>query len=247
MDVGGSSGSSSSSSTSTPTLPSELRGILGGRNPYGSNIAQMLRQTLGELPNPGQYINNMPLQGVAPLTDSQNTDIGNFQNIVSSPDMLNPEQEAAYQTYQTLASGVNPAVQYGQKVFNDMVAPTVSSQMALAGLGNSGALGENLAMAGEQMALPMAQQGYNMMATGAQGEAQMGSAAISNLSNALQAAGIPQQEAQSILNALYQQGMNKTQAGLGLEGNIANWLPALIGNQTNTSGSNSNFSASGMI
>lgn len=243
-NIGGSSSGSSGSGTVTPTLPPELTGILGGRNPYGNNIPQMLRQSLGALPNMGQYINNMPLQGVANLTPGQLSDIGQYQTIVGSPLGLNAEQQAAYNTYGVLATGANPAVQYGQDVFNNMVAPTVASQMEMAGLGNSGALGENLAMAGEKMALPMAQQGYGMMATGAAGEAAAGNAAMSNLAAALQAAGIPQQEAQAILDAQYQQSMNKTQAGLGLEGTLTKMLPALIGQtqNQNTSSSGLNWS-----
>jgi hypothetical protein len=94
----------------------------------------------------------------------------------------------------------------------------------------------------------MAQQGYGMMATGAQGEAGLGSQSfnqgITNLSNALQAAGMPQAEAQQILNSLYQQQLMSTQAGLGMEQMIASWLPKLIGTQTTQSQGSNQFGLS---
>lgn len=251
--------SGSGSSQTTPTLPPELAGILGGTNPYGPNpygastIPQMLRESLSILPSPGQYIQNMPTQQIAPLTSGQTSDIQSLQNLSTNPFALNPEEASAAQTYGMLEMGPNAAVPYGENVFASSTAPTVESQMALAGLGNSGALGENLALAGEQMALPLAEQGISEMGTGAAGMAGLGGTSyqqgMSNLSSALQAAGIPQQEAQAILNAQYQQQMNQTQAGLGFEQQLTSFLPALIGQQStqDTSGSSLGFNLLGNL
>lgn len=211
------------------TVPPMLQAPLG-------TMAGEVGTSLNQLPTPAGYINNYPLQGVAPLTGAQTSDINAEQGLATNPFALNPQEQSAANTYGQLSQGANPAVAYGQNVFNQMVAPTVESQSALSGMANSGAEGENLAMAGEQMALPMAQQGYNMEATGAAGMAGLGGQSynqgITNLSTALQAAGIPQQEAQAILNAQYQQQQGQTGAGLSFESQIANWLPSLLGSSS---------------
>lgn len=238
MDFGTQSSSGSQNQTTQPTLPPELSGILGGKSATNQNIPQELRSFLRTMPSLASYITNMPTEGVAPLTAGQSQDINAIQSQVSNqnPFALNAEEAPAMATYENLAGGANPAVAYGQKVFNDITAPTVESQMALAGLGNSGAAGENLALAGEQMALPMAEEGYQMEPTAAAGMANLGNTAFqqgtTNMQNALTAAGIPQQVAQQVLTNQYNTAMNKTQAGTNVEETIMNWLPQLIGGKS---------------
>ncbi len=203
-----------------------------------------------------------------------------------------------------LLGGPNVAVPYGEKVFSDITAPTVMSQMALAGLGNSGAAGENLALAGEQMALPLAQQGLNLELSGAQGLSGLGTseqnnalqASIANqqagltaqgmslsareagasglagigntmaqqrlaaagglgntaagmanlgstsfaqgmarLNAALQASGMPQQEAQAVLDAIYKRQAGQTGAGLNTQDTLMSWLPGMVGQHQQSS------------
>lgn len=90
-----------------------------------------------------------------------------------SPNAVENQAAAAFTK---LLGGPNVSVPYGEKVFSDITTPQVMSQAALMGLGNSGAATENLAMAGEAMALPMAEQGLNLELSGAQGLSGLGTA-----------------------------------------------------------------------
>lgn len=249
MNFGGQSSGSSTNQTMMPTLPASLKGILGGKNSAGGpNIPDEIRQFLATNPSISQYINSMPVQGVAPLSSDQNADIGSIQAQATNPYALNPNEQSADATYRSLSQGVNPAIAYGENVFKQSIAPTVENAAGLAGMGHSGALGENLGNAEANFLLPMAQEGYGMQATGAAGEAALGNTSYSqgteNLQNALTAAGIPTQIAQEILTNQYQSQLMKTQAGLGLETGIADWLPSLIGNKSSghSSGAGLNWS-----
>lgn len=218
--------------------------------------------------------------------------VGNaFRQLASG--RANPYQSSAANIYDYLAGGPNVAVPYGERVFESMTAPTVESQMALAGLGHSGAAGENLALAGEQMALPLAEQGLNLESAAASGLAGLGSQIMSgqeagagglaaareagsgiqmntqqnelnalntaaggitgigstsfnqgmqNLTNSLMAAGMSQQQAQEVANALYNQQMGKTSTALNTQNTMMSWLPRLLG-QTATSNSSDSGSS----
>jgi len=231
-------GGGSSSSSTSPSVPPGLEGLL--------SMASNQFASLYGLPSPGQFIQDYPRQKIAPLTPDQLALINQYVGLGENPFALNPSEQSAANAYGQLASGANYTVPYGEKIFQDITAPTVESQMALAGLGNSGALGENLAMAGEQMALRLAEQGIQAQETGAQGLFGVGSQqfnqGITNLANALQAAGIPQQEAQAILSSRYNQRLGQLMAGLGEENMVASWLPALIGQNSSGSSSQTGFS-----
>ena len=207
--------------------------------------------------------------------------VGNaFRTLASG--QSNPYEQKAANIYDYLAGGPNVAVPYGEKVFESMTAPTVESQMALAGLGNSGAAGENLALAGEQMALPLAEQGLNLENSAAAGLAGLGGQIASqeiagagglaaareagygiqqnaasgltnlgstvnqqgmtNLTNSLMAAGMSQQQAQEVANALYNQKMGQTTTALNTQDTLMSWLPRLLGQNTTASGSDSGSS-----
>lgn len=241
-----------------------------GANPFALNSQENQASSLY-----GGNTINQPFAGIT------GGDVGSaFRSLASG--QSNPYEQKAANIYDYLAGGLNVAVPYGENVFESMTAPTVESQMALAGLGNSGAAGENLAMAGEQMALPLAEQGLNLESTAASGLAGLGSqiasqeatgasglasareAGISaqqgaagglanlgstsfnqgmqNLTNSLQAAGMSQQQAQEVANALFNQQMGKTNTALNTQGTLMSWLPSLIGRNTTSSGSDSGSS-----
>lgn len=69
------------------------------------------------------------------------------------------------------------------------------------------------------------------------GQANLGenqySQGVTNLKNALDAAGIPQAQQQAILNAQYNQQTGQTQAGLNFQNQILSWLSSLFGNTSN--------------
>lgn len=301
---GSSSGSSSGSSRNTtqPYIPPYLQGILGqvsGQDFAGLSTGQI--PSLGNLiqgyplqgvqPLTGQQTQNInQFESIATnpyslnpaemgsLTGYQNLTGGLPWEIASDVAMAGPNsyETQAADIYGNLAKGPNTAVPYGQNVLNSLITPTINSQATLSGLGNSGAANENIALAGEQMALPMAEQGLNLEASAASGlaglggqvtgeklaaagqlgglaetqaggEAALGPQAQANLQQALVAAGMPQQNAQQVLNALYQRSIGQTQLGVGAQQTLMNWLLGLTGRTStgtetgNQSGSNLNF------
>lgn len=256
-----------------PSLGNLIQGYpLQGVQPLTPQQTQNINQFESIATNP--YSLN-PAE-MSSLTGYQNLTGGLPWQIASDVGMAGPNQyeTQAANIYSNLAKGPNTSVPYGRAVLNNLITPTINSQAALSGLGNSGAANENIALAGEQMALPMAEQGLNLEAgaasglaglggqvtgeklaaagqlgglaeTQAGGEAGLGSQGMQNLSAALQAAGMPQQNAQELLNAIYQKQMGQTQLGVGAQQTLMNWLLSLRG-QTSTDTGNQSFGGSNL-
>lgn len=126
------------------------------------------------------------------------------------------------------------ATKAAQKEFNDLIAPEIMQQSSLAGLGNSGAALNAIANANEQALVPLLQsdEANTLSAAGQLSGNQLSNAQLRQgalgqlgslgqnqqtltqnaLENALTAAGLKQQTAQQLANALY----NKQQQGFQL-------------------------------
>jgi hypothetical protein len=239
MDFGG--GSQQQNQTTQPNLPP------AAQEDMSQSLQQLYQALSGGTPTLTQLYQQFPELGVAPLNAGQQFDISQFQNQAGNPFALNPQEQAAASTYGQLATGqgMGNAVQQAQNYMNQIATPTVLSEQALAGRGDSGAASEALANAGASIALPLTQLQAQETQAGAGGLAGLGQTSfqqgMTNLQNALTASGIPQQEAQAILQALYQKQMGQTNLGLGISGTGLGWVPLATGSSTSGGSSGTQY------
>ncbi len=225
---------SSGSSQSAPVVPPLLR-------KYYNTIARDYLGGMGNLPNITGLYNNTPLLGTAPLTDQQLSDIQGFQNNIG-PNAAQNQSQQGYENFLGQNGKPSAATQAALKEFNDLQAPEIQSQAALQGLGNSGASLQALATGQEQALVPFMQQDLQNQLTATQGLGALGGQEAGQmqeqLQNALQAAGMPQQIAQEILQNQFNQGQQKWNFAQGIQTGGAQQFPSLFG-QSGTSSQSS--------
>lgn len=172
----------------------------------------------GTVPQYEQFQQSAPslsqLPGLAPeltvpgLTPDQQAAI----NATLSYGMASPDLAAARDQLQALTSGPvgsSPATAAGMKAFQDLVAPQIAQQQALAGRATGGAATEALAQGAEQAAVPLIQQEIQNRA-GAVGQyGQLAQQQIASLQASLEAAGVPREIAQEQAMAAYEQQQQK--------------------------------------
>jgi len=238
----GSSSRSSQTSTTKPALPDWMKGLIW-KDP-NSIIGQMTAAQGGGIPTISQLYGGIPQQGVTGLTDQENQFINAFQQMGANAGALNPAQQQAFDTYSRFASGdinASPAVQQAKEVFNTIVAPRVQQSANLAGLGRSGAASEALSRAGAEMVLPIIQQAREQALYAGMAQSQLGAQQyqqqVQNLANALSASGMPREQQQAILDAIFNQAQQKFGFGAGVQLLPFQLLGGMIGSKTSGGGS----------
>jgi hypothetical protein len=200
---------------------------------YYKTIAGDYMNGMQNLPNISQLYQGTPLLGTAQLTGDENNLINQFQQNVGPNTAENASQ---YGFNQFAGGGPNQpssATQAAMKEFNDLQAPEIQSQAALQGLGTSGASLAALAQGQEQAAVPFLQQDLQNQLTAAQGLGQLGGQEASQmqtqLQDALQAAGMPREIAQQIMQNQFNQQQQQWNFAQGIQTGGASQFPSLIG------------------
>ena len=234
----GSQGPSSggSSQQSPPAIPAFLR-------PYYKTIASDYMQGMQNLPDISQLYQGTPGLNVANLTPDEQQLIGQFQQNIGPNTAENASQYGFNQFAGGAGGAPSAATDAALAQFNTLQAPAIQQTAALEGLGNSGASLSALAQGQESALVPFMQQDLSNQLTAAQGLGQLGGQESSQmqtqLSNAMQAAGMPRQVADAQSQALFNQQQQQWNFAQGIQTGGASQFPALIGGGTGTSSTES--------
>lgn len=223
---------------SPPTIPKWLK-------PYYKNTASQLEAAQGNLPNITDLYGSVPLLNVMGPTGNELSDISQFQNIAQNPN--NPLENAAAYGYSNFlggpGGGPSAATQAALQQFNTLQAPSILSNAALMGQGNSGAALTALTQGQESALVPFMQQDLQNQLSASQGLASLGGQEASqqqtDLSNALQAAGLPREIADQQAQALFNQQQQQWQFASGIQTGGQAQFPSLLGGGTGTTNFNS--------
>jgi len=227
----GSGGGTTNTKQSHPTVPSWLAPLLK------SDVTQF-QQAEKNLPSLSALYGQVPLQGTAPFTPEQNALIA---QISGRSGQLNPAEQAAQGQYEQFLGqkGPSAATLAELQQFNDLQAPAILQQANLMGQGTSGAALSALAQGQESALVPFLQQDEQNKLTAASDLQGLGTQEFNqqttDLANALQAAGMPQQLAQQQADALFQQLQQKFQFAQGVQTAPFGLLGSTIGGGTSGS------------
>lgn len=216
-------GSGSSTSKSQPTLTGPETNLVNlGVNELTGGVEN--------LPNWAQLYQDIPLQGVAGLTGTQDQLLNRITGGINNQG-LNKEQQQAAGTLSSYLGPINsnPQVQAEQNYINQTVLPTTQNQSALEGSGTSGASLEAVANAQTGAMTPVLENAASNQLSAANELAGIGSTGNAQLQQALEAAGLPQQVAQEQANAIYNQQSQKQQFGTAVQQQPLSLVPASLG------------------
>src|SRR5712671_930939 len=193
--------------SSLPQVPAPLR-------KYFYNTARGLGSAQGNLPSITDLYNSTPLLGTAQLGQNELNDIQGFQNNIG-PNAAQNQAAQGFQNFMGQNGQPSTATNAALKEFNDLQAPAIMGQAALSGLGTSGAGLAALAQGQEQALVPFMQQDLQNQLSAASGLGNLGGQEASQmqqqLQNALQAAGMPREISQTMMQNLFNQSQQKQQ------------------------------------
>lgn len=229
--MGGGSDSSQTSSNKV-TIPQWLKPLL-------THGASQEFAAMGNLPSLSALYGMVPQQGVAPLTSAQLGTIGQYQGLNTG---ANAPENAALGTLGNYAGGAigqDPATQAALAQFGAQTAPAIAQNAALQGQGNSGAALEAQAMGRSSVLAPFLENAQNQQLSAANAQFGAGNTlnnqTLNTLQAQLQAEGIPQEQAQQVANALYQQQSQQFNYAQGIQ----NFPLTLFGNTMGSTGTSS--------
>lgn len=230
---GGPSQSGSSSSSNRVTVPPWLQPYL---KQYEQGGIQQALGAQGSLPSISQLYGDVPQQGVAPLTSSQLGTISGYEGLNTGPNAAESTGLGTLSGYATNPIAQDPAVQAAQQQYGQIGGPQQAQANALQGTGNSGAAQEAQAIGARATELPVI-QGAEAQQLGAGNQlfgagSNLNTQTLNTMAAQLQAEGIPQQEAQQIANALYQQQQQKFQYASGVQQQPLGMIPSLLGSNS---------------
>ena len=233
---GGGGSSQNSSSSSQPFVPPYLRGI-------AKTAAGQEANAQGSLPSIGSLYGDVPQQGVAPLTGEQNNILNQYGSVNSGP---NSTQNAALGTlgeYSSGGIGQDPATQAGLQAFSQLSSPQIAQEAALQGRNNSGAALEAQSVGQASVLAPYLENSQNQQLAAANSQFGAGSnlntQQLNTLAAQLTAAGVPQQEAQQIANAQYNQAQGQFDYATGVQTAPFSLFGNMIGQTSTSSGTSS--------
>lgn len=207
----------------TPILSGQTANVVG--NAFGQ-----LGNFQAGAPNLLNLYQNFPGLSVPNLTPEQQALINQITAFgANNPDLANAR--AAETSLTAGPIGSSPLTQQAMQAWEQFTKPTVESSAALAGLGNSGALAENLAGSETQALVPLLQQEIQNRQGAVSAYTNIQQQQINSLASALEASGLPRQVALEQAQAAYQQATGQSQFAAGLQQFPLSVLSQLIGTQ----------------
>lgn len=228
--MGGGGGRQTASSQSTATIPSELSPLFSQTGTTAQQFQQAAPLAPFLAPSP------FPVAGLSP---TQQFAIGQLPALTQRSFGEQAGQQALL-NFATGDIGQSPAVLAALDAFQSTVEPRVQNQLALAGLGNSGALGQELQSAFIGQLQPLFQQGLQQQQAAATQLADIGSRENQRVGQQIQLAqqlGQVQQAAeQARINQIQQDFLRRQAlAEQALFGPLGQFLPTAIGQTTTSS------------
>lgn len=212
---------------------------------YFGNTARGLTSAQGQLPDITSLYNNTPLLGTAQLGQNELNDIQGFQNNIG-PNAAQNQAAGGFQQFLGQNGKPSEATQAALKEFNDLQAPAIMGQAALSGLGTSGAGLAALAQGQEQALVPFMQGDLQNQLSAAGGLGNLGGQEAQQmqqqLQNALQAAGMPREISQQMMQNLFNQSQQKQDLAKQVQMGGSQQFPSLIGGGTSSQSGSTNSS-----
>ena len=209
--------------------------------PYNQSVKQWLAAE-GGLPSIGQLYGSIPELNVPNLTPDQLAAISGFEGMPQGP---NAQEQAALSSlgqFTPGANGISPLTAATQAQFNQSTLPTLENTAANMGQGNSGALLEAVQNGQVNALVPELTAQNQQQLQAAQATGNIGSTIynqdVTNLTNSLQAAGLPYEVAQQQAQSYFNQQQQKQQFGQEVQMGPFQQIPSLFGSSTSvTTGS----------
>ena len=226
---GGSQSSGSSTTTTSGSIPPWARPAY-----QGSTAQEIAAQSA--LPSISQIYSGVPTLGVPQLNSGQTTAISGLENQQQGP---NAQEQAALSSLSGFtpgANGISPLTAATEAQFNQATLPTIENTAANMGQGNSGALLEAVQNGQVNALVPeLTAQNSNQLQAATQ-TGNIGSTVynqdVTNLTNALQAAGVPYAQAQQQAQAQYNQQEQQSQLGQEVQLGPFSSIPQIVGSGT---------------
>jgi len=224
--MGGGSGSSGSTTTSKNSLPAWARPAY-----KGSTAEELAAQ--GTLPSITGIYGDTPLLGVPGLNSGQLGAIGGFEGMGSGPNAQELDALRSFGDFTPGSNGISPVTAATEAQFNQATLPTIQNSAANMGQSNSGALLEAIQNGQVNALVPelTAQNQQQLEAAGQVGN--IGSTVynqdVTNLTNALQAAGLPYDVAQQEAQSQYNQQQQKSQLAQEVQLGPFSQIPSIFG------------------